>query len=159
MCSVQTGRAALARAAGLIDTARQTVKHAVVPSRRLAPTLGVLLGLVAGGVSCSPRPFEPHEPKAQAPERVRSGMARAQVAQPARFPHRIWAACDFEASLPDYAWFGRPRRDDVPAYPGNATALASEPWREGGWVNGMNPVLRISAHDHRREAEDRNQQR
>jgi hypothetical protein len=51
------------------------------------------------------------------------GAARAETARPKNFPHRIWAACDFEARLPDYGWFGPPEKKNIPAYPGNATAL------------------------------------
>ena len=80
---------------------------------------------------------------AQAPQpggEARRGIARATAGAPERFPHRIWAACDFEAPQPDYAWFGRAQGKDLPTYPGNAAALASEAMKDGSRVNGMNPV-------------------
>ncbi len=40
---------------------------------------------------------------AQRPEPRQRGVAKAAVTRPARFPHRIWAACDFEGRTPDYA--------------------------------------------------------
>jgi putative heme-binding domain-containing protein len=72
-----------------------------------------------------------------------SGTARALVARPRSFPHRIWAACDFEARLPDYAWFGPPVTTDIPAYPGNATVLGvgERPYRDhAALMTGINPV-------------------
>lgn len=75
-------------------------------------------------------------------ERVR-GQARAEVGRPKHFPHRIWAACDFEARLPDYAWFGPAETRNIPAYPGNATALGvgEKPYgRFSALMTGMNPV-------------------
>ena len=47
--------------------------------------------------------------------------------RPVSFPHRIWAACDFEGQTPDYGWFGRKETNQLPRYPGNRTALAAEP--------------------------------
>ena len=38
-----------------------------------------------------------------APERPR-GFARAEGKRPKRFPHRVWAACDFEGRTRDYGW-------------------------------------------------------
>lgn len=35
----------------------------------------------------------------------------------------IWAASDFEAQTPDYAWFGPSRKVDLPKYPGNKSAM------------------------------------
>jgi hypothetical protein len=72
-----------------------------------------------------------------------TGAARVVASRPANFPHRIWAACDFERSLPDYAWWGLPEKGDIPSYPGNATALvASErPYQNhAGLMVGINPV-------------------
>jgi hypothetical protein len=72
-----------------------------------------------------------------------TGAARAAVKRPARFPHRIWAACDFEARLPDYAWFGPPATGDIPAYPGNSTALGvgARPYENhAALMTGINPV-------------------
>ena len=71
------------------------------------------------------------------------GQARAESKRPANFPHRIWAACDFEGRTPDYAWFGPAETNDVPRYPGNATALASSerPYKDvSGVMTGINPV-------------------
>src|SRR6187401_2561031 len=50
-----------------------------------------------------------------------------ESSRPKHFPHRIWAACDFEGQTPDYGWFGKPERKNIPEYPGNATALRAEP--------------------------------
>src|SRR5262245_1951349 len=57
------------------------------------------------------------------PEPRQRGRARAEVTRPDHFPHRIWAACDFEGRTPDYAWFGPAEKRNIPVYPGNATAL------------------------------------
>ena len=38
----------------------------------------------------------------QATPRTNSGVATATAGHPERFPHRIWAACDFERRLPDF---------------------------------------------------------
>lgn len=74
---------------------------------------------------------------------ARRGTARAEVARPKHFPHRIWAACDFESRLPDYAWFGPAETKEVPAYPGNATALGVSEKPHGTFsalMTGINPV-------------------
>jgi hypothetical protein len=71
------------------------------------------------------------------------GFARAEVTRPKHFPHRIWAACDFEARLPDYAWFGPPEAKDLPEYPGNLTALgvSEKPYGKfSALMTGINPV-------------------
>src|SRR4051812_33395944 len=71
------------------------------------------------------------------------GHARAEEKRPASFPHRVWAACDFEARTPDYAWFGPPETKNVPRYPGNTTALGvgERPYRDfSGLMTGINPV-------------------
>jgi hypothetical protein len=61
--------------------------------------------------------------------------------RPKSFPHRIWAAADFESGQPpDYAWFGHPEATNIPKYPGNATALASQPSQYAAREVGMNPV-------------------
>src|SRR5215203_128151 len=70
----------------------------------------------------------------------RRGFATATVARPDRFPHRIWAATDFESPLPDYAWFGKPQITDVPNYPGNVTALLGGHDKSAATMVGMNPV-------------------
>src|SRR5262249_58372615 len=36
----------------------------------------------------------------------RRGFTRVEETRHANFPHRIWAACDFEGRTPDYGWFG-----------------------------------------------------
>ena len=73
---------------------------------------------------------------AQAPDRVagRRGEAVAEARRPERFPHRIWAACDFEGQTPDYAWFGTRDTKNIVDYPGNATALAAQP---GGFLRAI----------------------
>lgn len=80
------------------------------------------------------------EPKKPARER---GVATAEETRPAAFPHRIWAACDFEGKSPDYAWFGPPETKNLPAYPGNATALGVKEKPYGTFaalMTGINPV-------------------
>jgi hypothetical protein len=70
-------------------------------------------------------------------------LVTANAMRPAHFPHRIWAACDFEARLPDYAWFGPAETNNLPKYPGNRTALGVEarPYRNfSGVMTGINPV-------------------
>lgn len=72
-----------------------------------------------------------------------AGVTRAERKRPASFPHRIWAACDFEGQTPDYGWFGRADTNRVPPYPGNRTALAAteRPYRDFSAVMaGINPV-------------------
>lgn len=74
---------------------------------------------------------------------AQQGEVRALATRPTRFPHRVWAACDFEGQTADYGWFGRPETTDIPRYPGNMTALAAAP---GPYQNiaavmaGINPV-------------------
>ena len=74
---------------------------------------------------------------------AKRGSARADATRPAHFPHRIWAACDFEGQTPDYAWFGPTETKNIPQYPGNYTALSAHP-RSGGNTaalkTGINPV-------------------
>jgi hypothetical protein len=65
------------------------------------------------------------------------------VKRPATFPHRIWAACDFEGRTPDYGWFGPPETNNIPRYPGNRTALgvSERPYKNFSAVmTGINPV-------------------
>lgn len=88
--------------------------------------LAVLLGLAAA--VCA------------APER---GYARAEVTRPKHFPHRVWAACDFESRTPDYGWFGPAETKNIPPYPGNATALGvdARPYQNfSAIMTGINPV-------------------
>src|SRR6185436_18710796 len=62
---------------------------------------------------------------------------------PTTFPHRIWAACDFEGRTPDYAWFGPAETSNIPRYPGNTTALgvSERPYKNfSGLMTGINPV-------------------
>jgi hypothetical protein len=78
----------------------------------------------------------------QAPQRQR-GAARVEVTRPKHFPHRIWAACDFEGRTPDYAWFGPAETKNIPSYPGNTTALSvgERPYgRTSAIMTGVNPV-------------------
>src|SRR5262245_34893302 len=94
------------------------------------------LVLLAAAVAGALAPAEP------GPARQR-GVAKADPARPARFPHRVWAACDFEGRTPDYAWFGPAETDNVPRYPGNLTALGAFPKPHGNFSarrTGINPV-------------------
>jgi hypothetical protein len=71
------------------------------------------------------------------------GQARAEVTRPDHFPHRIWAACDFEGRTPDYGWFGPAELKNIPRYPGNATALgvSERPYKNtSALMTGINPV-------------------
>jgi hypothetical protein len=77
------------------------------------------------------------------PVAAQRGQARANPQRPERFPHRIWAACDFEGQTPDYGWFGRVVTNDLPLYAGNKAALAaaSGPYRDvSAAMTGINPV-------------------
>lgn len=81
------------------------------------------------------------EDKKTAPRK--RGYAKVEETRPASFPHRIWAACDFEAKTPDYAWFGPPETMNIPRYPGNATALGVKEKPYGKFsalMTGINPV-------------------
>ena len=81
---------------------------------------------------------------AQSAETPRTpGRVTASPNRPAHFPHRIWAACDFEGRTPDYGWFGPADTNNIPNYPGNATALGVEtkPYKNVSAVmTGINPV-------------------
>lgn len=81
---------------------------------------------------------------AQAAENSRTrGEVTASASRPANFPHRIWAACDFEGRTPDYAWFGPAETNNIPKYPGNATALgvSARPYQNfSGVMTGINPA-------------------
>ena len=77
------------------------------------------------------------------PAVAQRGTARANAQRPESFPHRIWAACDFEGQTPDYGWFGHIETNVIPKYPGNATALSAAPgpYRDFSAVmTGVNPV-------------------
>src|SRR5262245_39665099 len=81
--------------------------------------------------------------KCAAAENRAQGSVSAAVKRPTSFPHRIWAACDFEGRTPDYGWFGRSETNDIPKYPGNHTALVAteRPYRNVSAVMaGINPV-------------------
>src|SRR6187431_984717 len=94
--------------------------------------LAVLLVVLPGRFALSA------EPEAK---RVR-GAAQVEAA-PKSFPHRIWAACDFEGQTPDYAWFGPAESKNVPQYPGNVTALGvkEKPYQNfAALMTGINPV-------------------
>jgi hypothetical protein len=111
------------------------MKHHMFKKSRLLAIILLPLGLSSGVVPCF----------AQAPGlgSVQRGFASADVRRPAHFPHRIWAACDFEGQTPDYAWFGRAETENIPRYPGNATALSALHDREVDTrvlKTGMNPV-------------------
>jgi hypothetical protein len=72
-----------------------------------------------------------------------AAVITAAATHPQHFPHRIWAACDFEGQTPDYGWFGRVETNDIPHYPGNASALAAVPgpYRDvSATMTGVNPV-------------------
>lgn len=71
------------------------------------------------------------------------GRAVVDMQRPAHFPHRIWAACDFESQTSDYGWFGPAETNNIPAYPGNATALgvSEKPYGDvSALMTGINPV-------------------
>jgi hypothetical protein len=71
------------------------------------------------------------------------GRVKAEVTRPDHFPHRIWAACDFEGRTRDYAWFGPAEKKNIPDYPGNATALgvSARPYGKcSALMTGINPV-------------------
>jgi arylsulfatase A-like enzyme len=71
------------------------------------------------------------------------GQITATATRPATFPHRIWAACDFEARTSDYGWFGPADTNNIPRYPGNRTALgvSAKPYQNfSALMTGINPV-------------------
>ncbi len=74
---------------------------------------------------------------------MNTGIARADPNPPTRFPHRIWAACDFEGPMQAYHWFGPRSESDVPKYPGNKAVMgvAEKPYKNVSAVmTGINPV-------------------
>jgi hypothetical protein len=78
-----------------------------------------------------------------APAPANRGVAVASAKRPASFPHRIWAACDFEGQTPDYGWFGPIETNRIPKYPGNRTALGvgDKPYQKFSAVmTGINPL-------------------
>lgn len=103
---------------------------------RLLPPGAVLLCLVALAAW-------PGDPSAADPKPRTRGRVKATAARPKHFPHRIWAACDFEGRTPDYAWFGPPQTRNIPRYPGNVTALgvSARPYKNvSALMTGINPV-------------------
>lgn len=71
------------------------------------------------------------------------GTIEATSTRPAHFPHRIWAACDFEGQSPDYAWFGPAETMNIPVYSGNKTSLGVKEKPYGKFaalMTGMNPI-------------------
>src|SRR5688572_25293678 len=101
---------------------------------RLTKSLGLLTAvLLSAALVCAAEPET---------KRVR-GTARAEETRPKSFPHRIWAACDFEGQTPDYAWFGPTEKKNIPAYPGNTLALGvkEKPYKNfSALMTGINPV-------------------
>jgi len=120
--------------------------------------IGSWLSVVLAGCSALPEPktagtaSEPSDPSvgqtatpaakpiAQAPAK-RRGFAEVEVHRPKHFPHRIWAACDFEARTTDYGWFGTAETQNIPRYPGNVTAMRSHASQKySSRYVGINPV-------------------
>lgn len=75
---------------------------------------------------------------------ARAALSATELKRPASFPHRIWAACDFEGRThTDYGWFGKVETNTIPKYPGNRTALRAKPGPYGNHaaiMGGINPV-------------------
>ncbi|MEA1997257.1 MAG: hypothetical protein U9N45_06435 [Gemmatimonadota bacterium] len=90
----------------------------------------LFLGLAPAILSCG-KPQEPWGGPAR--DAGRGATVRQAIPGcPDHFPGRIWAACDFEQSRKDVLWTGLPETADIPAYPGNTTALRAVPvGREG----------------------------
>src|SRR5438067_10957551 len=102
----------------------------LIPSVLVAMAAAVLLA----GVPCSA------DPRSAPKER---GRVKATATRPDHFPHRIWAACDFEGRTRDYAWFGPAEKKNIPDYPGNVTALGVSEKPYGNFsalMTGINPV-------------------
>lgn len=98
---------------------------------KLAAVLGCVVVVVLG---LSP---------ADGQKKPQRGLVRADVTRPKHFPHRIWAACDFEGRTPDYAWFGPAETKNLARYPGNLTALgvSERPYKDfSALMTGINPV-------------------
>ena len=79
-------------------------------------------------------------PSATSAPARRKGVAPLEMTRPATFPHRIWAACDFEAKLPDYGLFGSTESKNVAVYPGNTTARHGTVYGGSAQMTGCNPV-------------------
>src|SRR5689334_11763132 len=113
--------------------------YRVVGARQASPWAGQALPLHN---LCSDERYPPLDKRPQA-SLPRSGKATVKERRPATFPHRIWAACDFEGRTPDYGWFGPAETHNVPRYPGNATALGvgEKPYQNfSALMTGINPV-------------------
>jgi hypothetical protein len=79
----------------------------------------------------------------QQPKPLADAASRVEATRPQRFPHRIWAASDFESRSRDFGWFGVPGTVNIPRYLGNRTALRAEagPYHEFiAVMRGINPV-------------------
>ncbi len=103
---------------------------------------GILCACIGLLVSGAPAQQAPQRPAPTTQPAARRGFAVAEERRPERFPHRIWAACDFEAQTPSYGWFGAKETDNIPKYPGNVTVLrARGPYQSfAALMVGMNPV-------------------
>src|SRR5262245_55161870 len=103
------------------------------PIFTICPTLWTFLALLTAHAAAPPTNGATRE----------RGHAQVEVKRPRHFPHRIWAACDFESRTPDYGWFGPAETNNIPRYPGNATALGvgTRPYRDlSAIMTGINPV-------------------
>lgn len=106
------------------------------PREAVLLAIGATYALLLAGLADAQQSAE----AIQARQRQR-GQAQVEIQRPKSFPHRIWAACDFEAQ--QYVWFGPASTDDIPAYPGNKTAMgvAERPYKNfAGIMTGINPV-------------------
>jgi hypothetical protein len=104
-----------------------------------------VLAILAAVLAAAPtRPGEDPPPAGKPEPAVRHrGFTQAELTRPTHFPHRIWAACDFEGRTPDYAWFGPAESHNIPRYPGNTTALGvkERPYQKvSALMTGINPV-------------------
>ena len=71
-------------------------------------------------------------------------LQASELKRPSSFPHRIWAACDFEGRVhSDYGWFGKVETNSLPKYPGNRSSLRAHPGpyqNHAAVMAGINPV-------------------
>jgi hypothetical protein len=100
-----------------------------------------LAAAVAMGVSLAPVSTQSSTSRPAAAA-TRPGVVAATEGRPAHFPHRIWAATDYEARPADFGWFGDAETANIPAYPGNRTARKGTGPVDGvaALKTGMNPV-------------------
>jgi hypothetical protein len=100
--------------------------------------------LLCGALGLLGAQSDPADGAAGAQDEPRTkGVARVEQTRPDHFPYRIWAACDFEARTPDYAWFGPAEFVNIPRYAGNGTALGVKEKPYGKFaalMTGINPV-------------------